>query len=76
MFESNPFTNIRMHTNVKVFYAVVQLQNFISLVSINRTQKQTQDVHLELLHHITIHPDETKSIEENEANKFCFVLTL
>ena len=49
----------------------------ISLVLINLTQKQSQDVHLELLHrHIKFPPDQMKSVQENEAQRFCFTLTL
>ena len=39
--------------------------------------EQSQDVQLELLHHhIKFHPDQMKSVRENEAKRFCFALTL
>ena len=49
----------------------------ISLVSINLTKKSPQDVQLELHHHhIKFHPDQMKSVGENEVKRFYFVLTL
>ena len=46
------------------------------LVSINLTQKKTQDTKLELLHHyLKFHPDQMKSVGENDANRYCFALT-
>ena len=39
--------------------------------------KLYQDVsHGLLQHHIKFHPDQLKSVQENEANGFCFALTL
>ena len=49
----------------------------ISLVSLNLTWKQYQDIQFELLqHHINFHPDHLKHVWENKAKRFCFVLTL
>ena len=66
-----------MHTNVKVFFDAVSNTAVISLLSINPAQKQFQDVQLGLLHHhIKFTPYQIKSMQENEANRFCFALTL
>ena len=47
------------------------------LVSTNLTQKQSQDVQLEFLHHhIKFHLDQMKNVRENDGNRFCFMLTL
>ena len=49
----------------------------ISLVSIMFIQKWSQDVQLDLFHHnIKFHLDHMKIVLENEAKRFCFVLTL
>ena len=61
MLEANKFLIIRMHANV----------------SLNLTKKSSQDVQLELLqHHIKSNPDQLKGVQENEAKRFCFALTL
>ena len=34
-------------------------------------------IHFDLLHHqIKFHPKQMKSVEENDANRFCFALAL
>ena len=48
----------------------------MSLVSINLTWMLPQDFQIELLYHIKFHHDHMKIVRENEANRFCFVLTL
>ena len=49
----------------------------IPLVSTNLSQKWCQYVQFELVHHyITYHPDQKKGAQENEVNRFLFVLTL
>ena len=41
------------------------------------TQKEHQDVQLKLFqHHVHFHPDQLKSVRENEAKRFCLGLTL
>ena len=60
-----------MNANFKVFDAVCKTP-VITLVSINPTQNQSQDVQHVLLHHDNkINPDQVKSVWENEANRFC-----
>ena len=46
--------------------------------TINPTERRKyQDVQVELLQQqIKFHPDQLKSAQENEAKRFCFVLTL
>ena len=62
-----------MHANVNFLDTV----NKTALVSINLSQKQSQDVQLELLNnHIKFHLDQIKSVAESEANRFCFPLAL
>ena len=59
-----------MHGNVN-FVDAVSKTAVISLVSINLTQKQSQDVQAELFHHhIKFHPDQMKSVQKNQANRF------
>ena len=59
------------------FFDAVSKTAVIPIVSKNSTHKQSQDVLLELTHHhITFHPDQMRSVQENEENVFCFVLTL
>ena len=42
----------------------------------NLDAKQSEDVQFELLHHkIKFHLDQTKSVAENKARRFCFALT-
>ena len=66
MFESNPFINVQMHANV--FFDAVCKTAFISLVSINLTQKQSPGVQLQLLYHeIRFDPDEMKSVGWNSS---------
>ena len=49
----------------------------ISLDSITLTKSYYHDVQVELLqHHIKFHPDELKSVQENEAQRFWIALTL
>ena len=60
----------------EVFYVVCKTAG-ISLVSKSLTQKGSHGVQVELLHHhIKLYPDQIKSVKENEANLFCFALTL
>ena len=50
------------------FFDAVSKTAVIFLISLNLTQKQYQDVQLELLqHHISFHPNQLKSVQENEA---------
>ena len=61
-FDVNPYMiNMRMHATINIFWC----------------NQQSQDVKLELLHHyVKVDPDQIKSVDENEANRFCFALTL
>ena len=62
-----------MHADIKVFWT----RSVISLLSLNLTQKQYRDVQLELLeHHVKFHPDQMKSVKENEPKRFWFALNL
>ena len=64
-----------MHANDKLFDAVSKTA-VISLVSLALTQKSYQDVQNELLqNHNKFHPDQLKSVRENEAKRFSFALT-
>ena len=59
------------------FWDVVSKIAVVSLDSINLTTKQYLDVQIERLHpHITFHPGELKSVQENEAKIFHFPPTL
>ena len=63
------------HGEYKFFDKVCKTA-IISLDPINFSQK-SQDVQLKLLHHqIKFHPIQLKSMQEIEANKFCFLLIL
>ena len=66
-----------MHANIKVFDTVSKTA-LISFCSLNLTKKkQCQDVQLKLpQHYIKFHPDQLKSMQENEATKFNFALPL
>ena len=55
-----------------MFFYVVSKTAIIPLASDNLTQNQNQGVQL---HHITFHLDQLKSVQENVANRFCFLLT-
>ena len=55
-----------MHANADVFLTAA-----IPIFLIDLTQKKSQDVQLELLHHhIKFPPDQMKSVHENEAFGF------
>ena len=59
------------------FFDTVCKTAVVYLISINFIQKQSHDVQLKFLHHhIKFHLDQMKSMRENEANRFCLVLTL
>ena len=74
MFESNPFINIQIYTNIKVFLMQSVKQQLFPLLH-KSYSKQSQDVQLELLqHHIKYHPDQMICGGENEANMFYFDL--
>ena len=61
---------------VSVFDMVLKTA-IITLVTLNLTPKKYYYVQLELLQkQITFYPDHLKSVQENEAKKFCFALTL
>ena len=65
-----------MYSNDKVFLHAVSKKADISLDSINLTKKQNKNVQHELpQYHIKFHPDEMKSVRENEAKRFCFTQT-
>ena len=64
-FEPNWFINVRRHTNVKILTQSVKQQLFPLFVQIQLLQK-----------HITFHNDQIKTMQENEAKKFLFALTL
>ena len=67
-FELKLFKNVQMYTNF--FDAVSKKSNYFPRV--HKPCSKTK-----LLHYLTkFHPIQLKSVQENEANRFCFVLTL
>ena len=57
-------------------FLTVSETEVICLASLTLTQQYYQDVQLEVLpHHLKFHPDQMKSVGENEAIRFYFALT-
>ena len=74
-FGPTQFMNIQIQANI--FFYVFTKTALISLDYINLSENYCQDVQIELLqHHDKFHPHGLTSVQENEANMFCSVLTL
>ena len=69
-----------MQISVKVFVLfwfldAVSKTAAISFVYLNVTQKKYQNIQLDLLQlHTKFHPDQLKSVQENEAKRFALTL--
>ena len=70
-FESNQFVNIQMHAYVNFFVWIHSVKQKL-FSCFNKSYSKA----VELFHHMKFHPDQMKSVRENEANRFCFVLTM
>ena len=61
--------------HAKVFYAVGKT-TIISLNWTNFMLEEYEGIEFDLLQHIKLHPNQLRSKQGNEANKFCFPFTL